>query len=309
MKDPEIISVKAPQSQPKNEKKISSSDLLEDLSFEKKLKTSSKKLEQNDDELSGLINMLAQMSSIAANQKPEKGGFAAENVSFEKHIENSRLSDIANGLKVNAASREKQNQGQNNPSDNPLSSAGNGSKGDHQQILMEQLLAYFKSAGVPFPVMDLVSKLENLNAKPDIGEIAQKIIENANLIKVNGKTELVLNLKPQWLGELKMTISSDNGTLTIQIFANGRTKELIESQLEELKNLLAGANLNIGSLNVSVGGQNAGNSGTEKDPIKDTGISDTTASSIRKALPFEGTSAETDNIAMTMRRLMIYSEI
>ena len=310
MKDPEIISLQSPQSQPKNsDKKVVPTNPLENDSFEKKLKTSAKKLEPNDDGLSGLMQILAEISSAAASQKSEGFNASSTNIFSEKNPGDSRLSDIENGLKINAAAKAGQTQDQNNSSGNPASPAINGSKTDSQQALLAQLLAYFKNTGMPFPVMDLVSKLENLNVKPDIDLIAQKIVESAGLIKINGKTELVLNLKPQWLGDLKMNISSDNGTLTIQIFANGKTKELIESQLEELKSLLAGANLNVGSLNVSVGNQNADSDGTGKD--YSNGINTAYA----PALPItpEATSKkglpDASDLAMTMRHLMIYSEI
>ncbi|MFA5103973.1 MAG: flagellar hook-length control protein FliK [Candidatus Margulisiibacteriota bacterium] len=299
MKDPEIISVKGPQSQPtSSDKKISSSGLIDNNSFEKKLKTSTKKLEQNDDELLGLIRMLSEMTSAAANQKPE-GFKAAATIFSKKDLGNTRLSEI----------EHSHTHDQNNSSGNQSSPAGSVSKTDPQQALLEQLLAYFKSTGVPFPVMDLASKLENLNAKPDIDLIAQKIIENAALIKINGKTELVLNLKPQWLGDLKMSISSDNGTLSIQIFANGKTKELIESQLEDLKSLLAQANLNVGSLNVSVGNQNSGSDWTRENYSKDIDTSYAPAPFIGPPAAAKDIFQNADEIAMTMRRLMIYSEI
>lgn len=310
MKEPEIVSIKGTQSQQKTgDKRVVAADPQENNSFEKKLRTSERKLEQPDDGLLRLMNMLAEMSSASAGQKPEKNDIISASSSTEKDPDDGRLSDIVNGLKINAVAESRQTRDQNSSLTSRSAPAESGSKADSQQALLAQLLAYFKSTGIPFPVMDLVSKLENLSARPDIDLIAQKIIENANLIKINGKTELVLNLKPQWLGDLKMSISSDNGTLTIQIFANAKTKELIESQIEELKSLLAGANLNVGSLNVSVGNQNTGSDDAEKDYSNDTNSDYSPASFIRPAAASNEIFPDADNIAMTMRRLMIYSEI
>lgn len=310
MKDSEIISVKSPQSQPKNsDKKVLPASLQESDSFEKKLKTSEKKLQHTDDELTGLIDMLAEMSAAAAGQNPEAFKNSPMGLFPEKNPGDSLISEIENGLKINAAAETNHSDGQNNPSGNPTSPALTGNKADSQQELLAQLLAYFKSTGIPFPVMDLVSKLENLNARPDIDLIAQKIVENANLIKINGKTELVLNLKPEWLGALKMSISSDNGTLTIQIYANGKTKELIESQLEELKRLLAASNLNVGSLNVSVGNQNSGSDSAGEGSSEDIKPGHTPSYLARQAAASGRTSDDINNIAMTMKRLMIYSKI
>lgn len=309
MKEPEIVSVKSPQSQQKVSNKVSSSNLSGDSPFEKKLKDSSKKLEHDDSQISVIIGMLAGMSSLPGDKGSEAVKFSASTIFSEKSSDDNRLSDLLNGIRIESSAGAGGSRNDNAASGNTPSADADGQKQDTQQALIAQLLAYFKNAGVPFPVMDLVSKLENMSAKPDIGQIAQKIIDNAGLIKINGKTELVLNLKPQWLGDLKMSISSDNGTLTIQIFANEKTKQLIESQMEELKSLLAGADLNVGSLNVSVGGRDTGKDGAEEGAGGDAAAAGIPVSFLRQAKGLDAARTGSENIAMTMRRLMIYSKV
>ncbi len=305
MKDPEITSVKGPQSQPQNGKKTLSSDPQGTSSFENELRTSTKKLEENDRDILDIINMLAGMSSAAGQSsetfKPNMTGIS------EKSSEGDRLSDMAKHLKISASASVEQARSTAGHSEN--ATAANGNKQDTQQQIIAQLLAYFKSTGIPFPVMEMVSKLESLSMRPNIREISEKIIENANLIKINGKTELVLNLKPEWLGGLKINITSDNGVMNIQIFANQKTKDLIESQLEELKNFLAQADLNVGSLNVSVGEHNSGDGAADQDETDNAGMSDIPLSYMRNVPSANADPAVDSSIAMTMKQLMIYSEI
>ncbi len=307
MKEPEIVSVKSPQSQPKTANKVSSSNLPENSSFAKKLNDSSKRLENEDSQIMAIMGMLAGMSSLPSEKRAEAVKYSGSGMFSDKERNDFSLSNILGSIRTSSPAGAGGSRNDNAPSGNTPSAELQ--KQDTQQALIAQLLAYFKNAGVPFPVMDLVSKLENMSAKPDIGQIAQKIIDNAGLIKINGKTELVLNLKPQWLGDLKMSISSDNGTLTIQIFANEKTKQLIESQMEELKSLLAGADLNVGSLNVSVGGRDPGKDGTEEGVGGEAAAAGTLAPFIRQATALDAARTGSENIAMTMRRLMIYSKV
>jgi flagellar hook-length control protein FliK len=307
MKEPEIVSVKSPQSQPKTANKASSSNLSENSSFEKKLNDSSKRLENDDSQIMAIMGMLAGMSSLPPEKRAEAVKYSGSGMFSDKERNDFSLSDILGSIRTSSSAGAGGSRNDNAASGNTPSAELE--KQDTQQALIAQLLAYFKNSGVPFPVMDLVSRLENMSAKPDIGQIAQKIIDNANLIKIKGKTELVLNLKPQWLGDLKMSISSDNGTLTIQIFANEKTKQLIESQMEELKSLLAGADLNVGSLNVSVGGRDTGKDGTEEGIGGDAAAAGIPVSFLRQAKGLDDARNGSENIAMTMRRLMIYSKV
>lgn len=306
MREPEIASVKRPQSQPNREKKVSSSNLQESPSFEKKLKNSYKKINSRDNGIDDLILAFADMSTPVEWDIGSLKFGGAEPIRLK---EAAAISRTDAGLRIDASSAHKQLRGDSGHKDG-ASASSTTERTESQQEILARLLAYFKNAWIPFPITDLSLKLDSLRIRPEASEIADKIVESASMLKVNGKAELVLNLKPQWLGDLKMNISSENGTLTIQIFANERTKDLIESQLEELKQMLAEAKLDIGSLNVSVGGHDTGQRGSGDDSPLVTAAAPGPFVPVligpSSAKDFFGNA---DGIAMTMRRLMIYSEV
>jgi flagellar hook-length control protein FliK len=69
-------------------------------------------------------------------------------------------------------------------------------------------------------------------------------------------SELKLTLRPESLGEVALSVKSDNGVIAAQfVAADPRVKEILESSLSQLRIALAGQGLDISQLSVSVGGE------------------------------------------------------
>ncbi|MHB9093037.1 MAG: flagellar hook-length control protein FliK [Eubacteriales bacterium] len=84
------------------------------------------------------------------------------------------------------------------------------------------------------------------------GQIAQK----AKLVISPGATEMHIQLKPDFLGKLNLSISSENGLVTAKFNAESyRVKEIIEANLGALKSNLAEQGIKVDQLIVNVGTQ------------------------------------------------------
>ncbi|MCX5750889.1 MAG: flagellar hook-length control protein FliK [Candidatus Saganbacteria bacterium] len=103
--------------------------------------------------------------------------------------------------------------------------------------------------------------------KVDLQQVIDEITKQATIVKNQKQTELLLGLKPEQLGEMLLKITNQNGMLSIQILANEETKKSLDQSLEQLKNSLADAHLNIGNLSVDIG--NFGSSGNHPNLFSD----------------------------------------
>lgn len=127
------------------------------------------------------------------------------------------------------------------------------------QKISQNLFETKKFIPLPFstfiPISDFIKNTMERIEKLDIKSFALKIIDDAKLLKDGEKTTLTVDLKPDWLGNIIIRISSDKGILNINIFASESAKSELDSKIRELENAFKAANLNIGNLQVSVGGQ------------------------------------------------------
>ncbi len=305
MKDLEIEPVIKPHSQLKKEEKINPKDLKEDSIFEKKLKTSQNKIgnrkkpDSLDLETINLVSQFIQGLKAENNSFMIKSSQNAYKDGFEKDLSEYKVSQTSFDL--------------NSPKQIKDTPAGKEAQTEKiQQKTLEQIIAYIDKNGLPIPMSIFIEKLQSnsqiLNF--DIKEIAEKIVEKANLIKINGKTELALTLKPDWLGEIKIKISSKDGVLSIQLLSsNQNAKDIIEEQLEELKNLLASNNLNIGSLNVSVNSNRNNNNFLSNELNSLNNNLPQLSEIIPPLIKNYSTSDNFINLAMNMRKLLIYSKV
>lgn len=71
--------------------------------------------------------------------------------------------------------------------------------------------------------------------------------------------EMAISLKPENLGEVKIRISVEAGTLSASFsVTNGLAKELVEGSLAQLRYALSSTGFNVGGLAVWVGGREGG---------------------------------------------------
>lgn len=93
--------------------------------------------------------------------------------------------------------------------------------------------------------------LRNINTTDIVNQIMEKI-------KVSIKpeiSEVKMILKPEQLGEVSLKIATQNGIVTAQFIAeNQKVKEIIESNFNQLKDMLNEQGIDVGALEVNVSG-------------------------------------------------------
>lgn len=94
-----------------------------------------------------------------------------------------------------------------------------------------------------------------LKPKFDLQLLVDEIASNVKMVKDKGKTELSLTLKPENLGEILLTLTSQAGQIAIQIHAQGETKKILEDELETLKNLLKISKVHFSEIKIEEGSQ------------------------------------------------------
>lgn len=89
----------------------------------------------------------------------------------------------------------------------------------------------------------------------EIREIAQQIIEQIRVIINPEQTTMELQLNPDYLGKVNLTISSKEGVMTAHFkVQNDLAKEAIEGQLITLKDTLAQQGIKVETIDVTVAG-------------------------------------------------------
>lgn len=84
----------------------------------------------------------------------------------------------------------------------------------------------------------------------DVDDLISQIQDKIKLLKDNGKVEMSLQLKPENLGTILMSVTSNKGVISINLYADNVAREALEESIQELEKSLKRVNLNIGSLNV-----------------------------------------------------------
>ena len=92
-------------------------------------------------------------------------------------------------------------------------------------------------------------------------ELFTQIVEQAKVIVNNGGSEMEVNLKPEHLGKLQLKVTIENDVVTAKFVAESQqVKEIIESNLSQLKRDLQTNGMQVDTILVSVGNQQ-GNEG------------------------------------------------
>ncbi|WP_239585871.1 flagellar hook-length control protein FliK [Bacillus mesophilus] len=79
----------------------------------------------------------------------------------------------------------------------------------------------------------------------------QSILAKTSLQNVNGGMKLLIKLYPEHLGQLRVELLQQNGVLTARMVATtAAAKEMLESQLQGLKNAFAGQNIQVEKLEI-----------------------------------------------------------
>ena len=100
------------------------------------------------------------------------------------------------------------------------------------------------------PMFSQAFEAGTLQPKLDLQALIDKILEQVNLVKSKGKTELSLNLKQEDLGDIFLQLTSLAGKVSIFMSAGAETKKLIDSHKEELVRALKKANVNFDTVTI-----------------------------------------------------------
>lgn len=85
-------------------------------------------------------------------------------------------------------------------------------------------------------------------------ELFSQIVEHAKVVVNNGGSEMEINLKPEHLGKLQLKVTIENDVVTAKFFAESQqVKEIIESNLNQLKRNLQENGMQVDTIMVSVG--------------------------------------------------------
>lgn len=118
---------------------------------------------------------------------------------------------------------------------------------DFNAVLAEQLN---KAEPLVIEASTKVETTEKVTAK----EILPQIVERTQLMVAGGYHEMELNLQPENLGKLHLKISLENQLVTAHFLAESQqVKEIIESNLSQLRQKLQATGLQIDKLQVNLG--------------------------------------------------------
>lgn len=85
-------------------------------------------------------------------------------------------------------------------------------------------------------------------------EILKQVIDKASVTLTQDKAEMIVNLKPDNLGKLALKVVTENGIITAQMVAeNQQVKQIIETNLNVLKDALEKQGMVVQQFSVSVG--------------------------------------------------------
>ena len=133
-------------------------------------------------------------------------------------------------------------------------------------------------------------QLENVE-QVDTKELFPQIIDRAKLMAAGGLHEMEVNLQPEHLGKLQLKISMENQVVTAHFLAESeRVKEIIETNLNQLRQKLYEAGLQIDQLQVNLGGQ--GSSGYQQSTYAGADYFGNRTKQVNKVMPIEANSLE-----------------
>lgn len=240
--------------------------------FEKKLEESRKKIDRKND-----IYSISQGASAFGPWAALLGMFDQKFISMDmnKDLLESAVKDMDDMRMSSSKEHQRddgsgQNTGKNTDGRNTPADAKE-IKAAVQQFLSKLASSDRAPGAAAIPFSQFAASLEKLGGKFDLQTIIDKIVEASKLVKSKEKTELLITLKPEWLGDVLLSITKSKDGLAVNIIAGNNAKMLLDSQLSDLEQALRSANINVSSLQVSVGGQNGSNykNGKEEGPSGD----------------------------------------
>lgn len=144
------------------------------------------------------------------------------------------------------------------------------------------------------PVLNLIPSQPTINNNVSFGtsattganpanreDLFAQLVEHAKVVVNNGSSEMEVQLRPEHLGKVQLKVSIENEVVTAKFVAESQqVKEIIESNLGQLKREMQNNGMQVESIMVSVGQQQSGES-FEETANRQEGFGRFTASSFK----------------------------
>jgi len=99
-----------------------------------------------------------------------------------------------------------------------------------------------------------LAKAENLSSTVDPKEVIGQLIKKASINLKNDKSEIVIQLKPESLGKVKLKLSVSESEVTGKITVeNEDVKRIVQNHINELSKALEESGLKLSSFDISLG--------------------------------------------------------
>ena len=224
-----------------------SSDLM--LKFKLKLKEMGEKLEENEtvlmEEISVKIHPVLKNASamLKASLKPVDTGAASNlNMEAEESAEVETIAVEESGLNLKETEQTSDSEA--------LMPQQTSVKPESQEILQN-----IGNATVQIQSKDPEINVENIKMKAPVpdSEILHQVIEKAKVVITADKSEMVMNLQPDSLGKLSLKVVTEHGMVMAKFVAESQqVKQVLESNMQLLKDSLEKQGLNVQGFSVSV---------------------------------------------------------
>ncbi len=192
-----------------------------------------------------LFEKMMPITGAVANDSDSNSGKAdlnGEETIVVDGIENIKLPEVTVSDQSQDAGTDKQN-------------TESSKKEKQQPIKAEDLSNKFVSHLVEsFESRFQQVKVAETQFVPDLREIVNQIMEQVKIHVNNANTSIEIQLTPESLGKVQVSVEDNNGILTARFQAESRVaKEAIESNLVQFKEHLAEQGIKVDSVEVSVG--------------------------------------------------------
>jgi flagellar hook-length control protein FliK len=98
-----------------------------------------------------------------------------------------------------------------------------------------------------------------LSTPVSANDVLKQVVEKAKVILNGDKSEMIMDLKPDNLGKLSLKVVTERGMVMARFIAeNQQVKEVLETNMQLLKDALEKQGMQIQEFSVSVGQQSAG---------------------------------------------------
>lgn len=192
-------------------------------------------------------------SSIKLNEQPSSGLGAGTDSRSQK----------------TAAAEKTQNQ----PKDKTDKEQDRAQTSSAETLKNNLLYLQLGSAWLPTGLADQLQLAKALAANSPIildwSALVDQIVSKVKYNQGRDLANLEITLKPDWIGKLTLDLKWQDGLVQINLIGEAKVKEILEANLDALKNALASAGINLGQLETSLGGQDRSDKQTADEPAED----------------------------------------